>query len=174
MLGRWSVPGERRRHHRGRHCGCKGRDLLALDSVSHGWYVGEWYEVLHRLKLVTGVDISTRPVRRLGREGKVKKSKSLRRAAEVKRMAFRRSKTILFDGLIMLYARSHLFHLDLLVARQATDRLGANLPHDLRYFTISPIPTSTYLILLRKMILILRSLTSFLISSSTADFMQHL
>ena len=53
------------------------------------------HEVLHRLKLVTGVDISTRPVRRLGREGKAKKSKSLRAVAEVKRMAFRRSMTML-------------------------------------------------------------------------------
>ena len=52
------------------------------------------HEVLHRLKLVTGVDISTRPVRRLGREGKAKKSTSLRAAAEVKRMAFRRSITM--------------------------------------------------------------------------------
>ena len=99
MLGQWGVPGERRRHHRGRHCGCRGIDLLALDSVSHGWYVGGWHEVLHRLKLVTGVDISTRPVRRSGREGKAKKSKSLRRAAEVKRMAFHRSKTMLDDDL---------------------------------------------------------------------------
>ena len=97
MLGQWGVRGERRRHHRGRHCGCRGRDLLALYSVSHGWYVGRWHEVLHRLKLVTGVDISTRPVRRPGRKGKAKKSKSLRRAAEVKRMPFRRSKTILLD-----------------------------------------------------------------------------
>ena len=53
--------------------------------------------MLHRLKLVTGVDISTRPARRSGREGKAKKSKSLSEAAEVKRMAFRRSKTMLFE-----------------------------------------------------------------------------
>ena len=53
-----------------------------------------WHEDLHRLKLVTGVDISTRPVRRTGREGKVKKSTSLRAAAEVNRMAFRRSITM--------------------------------------------------------------------------------
>ena len=52
------------------------------------------HEVLHRLKLVTGVDISTRPVRRLGREGKAKKSKSLRAVAEMNRMAFRRSITM--------------------------------------------------------------------------------
>lgn len=53
-----------------------------------------WHEVLHRLKLVTGVDISTRPVRRSGKEGKAKKSTSLRAAAEVKRVAFRRSITM--------------------------------------------------------------------------------
>ncbi len=44
---------------------------------------------------MTGVDTSTRPVRRVGREGKRKKSTSLRAAAEVKRMAFRRSMTML-------------------------------------------------------------------------------
>ena len=53
---------------------------------------------LHRLKLVTGVDISTRPVRRTGREGNVKKSMSLRAAAEVKRTPFRRSMTM-FNGM---------------------------------------------------------------------------
>ena len=50
---------------------------------------------LRRLKLVTGVDISTRPVRRSGREGKAKKKMSLSTAAEVKRMAFRRSMTMM-------------------------------------------------------------------------------
>ena len=49
---------------------------------------------LRRLKLVTGVDISTRPVRRSGREGKAKKKRSLRKAEEEKRMAFRRSITM--------------------------------------------------------------------------------
>lgn len=49
---------------------------------------------LHRLKLVTGVDISTRPVRRSGREGNAKKRRSLRAAAEPKSNAFRRSITI--------------------------------------------------------------------------------
>lgn len=51
-------------------------------------------KVLHRLKLVTGVDISTRPVRRLGREGNAKKKKNLRAAAELKRITFRRSMTM--------------------------------------------------------------------------------
>ena len=52
---------------------------------------------LRRLKLVTGVDISTRPVRRSGKEGKAKKKMSLKTAAEVKRMAFRRSITMTID-----------------------------------------------------------------------------
>ena len=56
------------------------------------------HDASHRLKLVTGVEISTRPVRRFGREGKAKKSTSLRAAAEVKRVVFRRSITM-FDGL---------------------------------------------------------------------------
>ena len=50
---------------------------------------------LRRLKLVTGVDISTRPVRRSGSEGKAKKNMSLKTAAEVNRMAFRRSMTMM-------------------------------------------------------------------------------
>ena len=48
-----------------------------------------------RLKLVTGVDISTRPVRRSGREGNAKNRSSLRAVAEPKRSAFRRSMTIM-------------------------------------------------------------------------------
>ena len=90
------MPGERRHHRRGRHCECRGRDPLALESVSHKWHgskVGTT-SVLHRLKLVTGVDISTRPVRKPGREGNAKKSKSLRVAADVKRVTFRRSITM--------------------------------------------------------------------------------
>lgn len=62
--------------------------------VSHDCFAVSLLGVLRRLKLVTGVDISTRPVRRSGREGNAKKSASLRAAAEVKRMAFRRSITI--------------------------------------------------------------------------------
>lgn len=52
--------------------------------------------MLHRLKLVTGVDISTRPVRSSGSEGKLKKRRSLRAVAEVKRKSnvFRRSMTM--------------------------------------------------------------------------------
>ena len=47
---------------------------------------------------MTGVDISTRPVRRLGREGKAKKRTSLRTAAEANRVAFRLSITMLNDS----------------------------------------------------------------------------
>ena len=43
------------------------------------------------LKLVTGVEISTRPPRSSGSEGKAVKSNSLRAAAAAKREAFRRS-----------------------------------------------------------------------------------
>ena len=77
-----------------RHYGCKGRRLLALDNVSHKWYAAKRQRCLRRLKLVTGVDISTRPVRRSGREGKAKKSMILRAAAEANRIAFRRSITM--------------------------------------------------------------------------------
>ena len=97
VAAQWDMPGGRRRHRRGRHCGCRERGLLALEMISHDRRV-DWHEVLHRLKLVTGVDISTRPVRRAGREGNAKKSTSLRAAAEVKRTPFRRSMTM-FNGL---------------------------------------------------------------------------
>ena len=94
MLSMWGLPGERRRHHRGRGYGCRGRGLLALKRVSDNWHVVNWHEVLHRLKLVTGVDISTRPVRSTGNEGKAKNKMSLRAAAELNRIAFRRSMTM--------------------------------------------------------------------------------
>ena len=92
-LGERDMPGERHRRHMERHYGCKGRRLLALDNVSHKWYAAKRQRCLRRLKLVTGVDISTRPVRS-GREGKAKKNMSLRTAADVNRMAFRRSITM--------------------------------------------------------------------------------
>ena len=57
--------------------------------------LGNGRRCLRRLKLVTGVDISTRPVRRPGSEGKAKKQMSLITAAEVNRMAFRRSMTMM-------------------------------------------------------------------------------
>ena len=102
--GQQDMPGERRRHRKGRRCGCKETVLPVLNAINHSYYALTYHEVLHRLKLVTGVDISTRPVRRLGREGKAKKRTSLRTAAEVKSDAFRLSITMLNDsGYTLLY-----------------------------------------------------------------------
>ena len=74
-----------------RRYGCRETVLPVLSGINHSCHALREHEVLHRLKLVTGVDISTRPVRRLGREGKAKKRTSLRTAAEANRVAFRRS-----------------------------------------------------------------------------------
>ena len=94
--GEWDMPGGRHRRHRERHCGCKGRRLLVLNKCqSKSGMLGNGTRCLRRLKLVTGVDISTRPVRRPGSEGKAKKQMSLITAAEVNRMAFRRSMTMM-------------------------------------------------------------------------------
>ena len=98
VRGQQDMPGERRHHRTERRCGCKGIVLPVLNSVSHNSFALSLHGALHRLKLVTGVDISTRPVRRSGREGKAKKRTSLRAAAEVKRVAFRRSITMLNDS----------------------------------------------------------------------------
>lgn len=53
----------------------------------------------HRLKLVTGVDISTRPVSRCGSEGNAKNSSSLRAAAVAysRAFSFRRSITMIVE-----------------------------------------------------------------------------
>ena len=93
--GSGDTPGEKHRRHREKDCGCRGRRLPVLRIVSDRCWDANWQRVLHRLKLVTGVDISTRPVRRLGREGKAKNRTSLRAAAEVKRKAFRLSITMM-------------------------------------------------------------------------------
>jgi len=45
-------------------------------------------DYIHLLKLVTGVDISTRPVRRFGKDGNAVKRSSLTAAAAPKRRAF--------------------------------------------------------------------------------------
>jgi len=47
-----------------------------------------------RLKLVTGVEISTRPVRRSGKDGRPKKRRRRIADADAKRTAFRRSMTM--------------------------------------------------------------------------------
>ena len=49
---------------------------------------------LHLLKLVMGVDISTRPVRKSGRDGKPRKSSIRNAAAALKTRSFRLSMTI--------------------------------------------------------------------------------
>ena len=62
---------------------------------------------VHLLKLVTGVDISTRPVRRSGNEGKAKNRSSLRDVAEAKSRAFRRSITMIAFAIDCLLPFSH-------------------------------------------------------------------
>lgn len=84
------VLGGRRRRRMARHCGCKERDPLVLFSVvrtvsqqfrrTGTWAEGE-HLVVHLLKLVTGVDTSTRPATSSGRPGKAKNSTSRKAAA---------------------------------------------------------------------------------------------
>lgn len=56
-------------------------------------------ETLHLLKLVTGVEISTRPVNRSGRPGKEVNSRRRTAAAAPKSAAFRLSMFILKSGI---------------------------------------------------------------------------
>ena len=88
------LPGERRRHRRGRRYVCREKGLPVLDT-SQSMPHHPKQDYTRRLKLVTGVDISTRPVRRSGREGNAKNRSSLRAVAKPKRSAFRRSMTIM-------------------------------------------------------------------------------
>lgn len=83
------MPGGRDRHRRARHCGCRGRVLLALEFMSALWLSTQLEPVcnIRLLKLVTGVDTSTRPARRLGRPGKTVNSSNLSAAAPPKRSA---------------------------------------------------------------------------------------
>ena len=93
LLLKMEVPDDIPRHHRGRHCGCRGRRLLLLNAQSVLHFMVKCLRTriyTHRLKLVTGVDISTRPVSRSGRLGKEKRRRRMR-VAETKTMAFRRS-----------------------------------------------------------------------------------
>ena len=83
-------------HRKERHCECRERGLLVLESSQQAErqiYSG----IVRLLKLVTGVEISTRPVKRSGSEGKIKRRMSLTAAAEPKRMAFRLSIAISTD-----------------------------------------------------------------------------
>jgi hypothetical protein len=78
--------GGRLRHRKERHYGCKERDLLVLFKVS--FEAGTQAIILHLLKLVTGVEISTRAVNRSGRPGNEVKSRSRTAAAPPKITAF--------------------------------------------------------------------------------------
>lgn len=86
------------RHRKERHYGCTKIDLpglinvylLALDVRQKD----EVWDCSRLLKLVTGVEISTRPARRFGSDGKAKHSTSLKVAAAPNRVIFRRSRTM--------------------------------------------------------------------------------
>ena len=67
---------------------CKALAMLFISVAAHAIYS------IHLLKLFTGVDISTLPVSRSGREGNPTNSTSRSAAAAPKRAAFRRSITI--------------------------------------------------------------------------------
>ena len=57
-VAKWDMPGGRRRHRMGRHCGCRGRGLLALGivslTVSHDQRAVDWHEVLTSLEAGDG------------------------------------------------------------------------------------------------------------------------
>ena len=82
-----------------RHYECKGKDLPALFRIA-----GKPLETtqlsetdrsyIHLLKLVTGVEISTRPVSRSGNEGNAAKRSRRNAEAALNSKAFRRSMTI--------------------------------------------------------------------------------
>lgn len=66
----------------------KEEPFLYCEDLAHAlvraWTLSNmWYLVgVHRLKLVTGVEISARPVRRFGRRGKAVNNKKRNAAAE--------------------------------------------------------------------------------------------
>lgn len=75
------------RHRMGRHCGCKERVLLALTQCQLQFQ--SICKISSRLlKLVTGVDISTRSVNRSGRPGKDVKRRRRTAAAAPNSVAF--------------------------------------------------------------------------------------
>jgi hypothetical protein len=65
---------------------------------------------LHLLKLVTGVDTSTRPVSRSGSDGNATKRRMRRPAAALRSVSFRRTTDMLGSG--ALERRVVLFHVD--------------------------------------------------------------
>lgn len=85
------VPGGKRRRHKERHYECKERDLLVLVVCQYASNAARRSNYVHRLKLVTGVEISTRPVRRSGKEGNARKRTRRTAAAKPKSSAFCRS-----------------------------------------------------------------------------------
>lgn len=93
------LPGRRHLHRKERGYEYTERGLLVLrwalvytlspqDSI---------YKHIHLLKLLTGVEISTRPVRRSGKEGKPRKRSSRSAEAAPNNAAFRRSMTIVIE-----------------------------------------------------------------------------
>ena len=102
--GQWvhlDIPGGRHLHRKGRHYGYRGSRLLVLlTNCVLAKYIAHIFKFYsRRLKLVTGVDISTRPARRLGKEGKPRKSRSRNAEAAPYKMVFRRSIVILISRL---------------------------------------------------------------------------
>ena len=91
------VLGGKRRRHRGRRCGCRDRALLVLPiGLALAVFLVFWQNSYIRLlKLVTGVEISTRPVRRSGSDGKAVNRRSRRPAAAANRSNFRLSMAII-------------------------------------------------------------------------------
>jgi hypothetical protein len=80
------VPGGIRRRHMGRHCGCRGRRLLVLIYCQLLHKAQRMH--IHLLKLVTGVETSTRPARSSGKAGKTVNRRSRTAAAAPKSSAF--------------------------------------------------------------------------------------
>ena len=78
--------GGRRHHRKGRRYDCIEKGLLVLGNVSRGRCAIK--VIIHLLKLVTGVEISTRAVNRSGRPGKEVKRRSRTAAAAPKMAAF--------------------------------------------------------------------------------------
>lgn len=91
--------GGTRRHRRERHCDYRGRGPLVLLKVSFKPIATSTTNV-HLLKLVTGVEISTRAVNKSGRPGKPVKRRRRTAAAAPNRAAF------LLSMLIVLICQS--------------------------------------------------------------------
>lgn len=93
IVGAVTVLGGKHHRHKARHYDCIGIDPLVLSEFS--LLPRNYILTLHLLKLVTGVDISTRPVNKSGRPGKEVKSKSRTAAAAPNMAPFLRSMFIM-------------------------------------------------------------------------------